>query len=203
MTHVDLRCRCGALQGTLTNITPRNATRLVCMCDDCQAFAHFLDRADVLDAAGGTDLYQVRPAHLRFTVGAEHLRCMRLSPKGLLRWYADCCRSPVANTLDKAHLPFAGVSAKLIVPPAGRSLDDTLGPPVGYLMAKHARGPAPAGAHPEVPKGVLFRIMRFLAVGLVAGKASPSPFFDARTKQPVVTPKVLTKAERDALRASA
>ncbi|MEZ4328608.1 MAG: DUF6151 family protein [Polyangiales bacterium] len=203
MTQVDLRCRCGALQGTLSEIAPRNATRLVCMCDDCQAFAHFLERDDVLDAAGGSDLYQVRPAHLRVTQGAEQLRCMRLSPKGLMRWYTDCCRSPVANTLDKAHVPFAGVSTALIVPPAGRSLDDVLGPPVGYLMAKDARGPAPAGAHQEVPKRVLLRIMRFLAVGLVTRKASPSPFFDTRSKQPVVTPRVLTKPERDALRPTA
>ena len=36
-----------------------------------------------------------------------------------------------------------------------------------------------------------------------AGGLGEAPFFDARSKQPVVTPRVLTKPERDALRPTA
>jgi len=97
-------------------------------------------------------------------------------------------------------MPFAGVSVSLLsAPEGGSSLDDILGPPVAHLVAKDARGPAPDGSHQEVPARVLLRIMRFLAVGLVTGKASPSPFFDARTREPVAPPSVLAVTERAAL----
>ena len=90
-TRVDLRCQCGAVRGLANTVAPDTGMHVVCMCDDCQAFAHFLERDDVLDASGGTAIFQLRPAQLEITAGREHLRCMRLSEKGLLRWYAGCC----------------------------------------------------------------------------------------------------------------
>jgi len=47
----------------------------------------------------GVALYQTRPDCVHIDDGAEHLACLRLSPKGLLRWYASCCDTPLANTL--------------------------------------------------------------------------------------------------------
>lgn len=173
---------------------------IVCYCDDCQAFARFLGRDGLLDASGGTAIFQTRPAHLSITDGRQHLRCMRLSDKGMLRWYAGCCRTPIANTLTASRAPFAGVITAFIAPADGASTDQLLGPVIAKLMAKFAVGPAPAGAHATAPASFGLRIVRFLVVGLVQGKASPSPFFDARTRQPVVVPKVLTVAERSALR---
>ena len=38
---------------------------MVCYCDDCQAFLHYLGRADLLDALGGTDIVQMAPAACR------------------------------------------------------------------------------------------------------------------------------------------
>jgi len=64
---------------------------------DCQAFARLLERTDVLDPAGGTGIFQMPPARMQLTTGADGLRCLRLSDK-VLRWYADCCRTPIANT---------------------------------------------------------------------------------------------------------
>jgi hypothetical protein len=189
------------MHGVATEVRPDNGNRIVCMCDDCQAFALFLDRPDALDQYGGTDIYQTTPSQLTITDGIEHLRCMRLSPKGLFRWYAGCCNTPIANTADTARAPFAGVIHTFMDHDAsGRSRDDVLGPPLGLLMAKFALGQPPAGAHPTVPPSIMVRTVKYLLKGLVTGKASPSPFFDARTKSPVVVPKVLTKEERDAIR---
>ena len=43
----------------MTNASSTTVNRVVCYCDDCQAFLHYLKRADLLDAHGGTDIVQV------------------------------------------------------------------------------------------------------------------------------------------------
>ena len=68
-TQVEVRCRCGEVVGVVTNASPQTVNRVVCYCDDCQAFAHQLGRADLLDAKGGTDIVQVAPASLTFPKG--------------------------------------------------------------------------------------------------------------------------------------
>src|SRR5262249_25743113 len=70
---VELRCRCGEVHGWLSGAAPDRVNRVVCYCDDCQAFLHQLDRSDLLDAHGGTDIVQVAPAALRFDRGMQHI----------------------------------------------------------------------------------------------------------------------------------
>ena len=41
-TQVSLKCRCGTLRGVATDVSPATGNRVVCHCDDCQAFARFL-----------------------------------------------------------------------------------------------------------------------------------------------------------------
>src|SRR5690349_1155068 len=43
---LQLRCRCGHTRGVASNVSPSSGLRFVCYCRDCQAFAHFLHRAD-------------------------------------------------------------------------------------------------------------------------------------------------------------
>src|SRR4051812_39818162 len=59
-----LGCRCGRVRGTVTRAAPASVNRVICYCDDCQAFAHWLARADLLDAHGGTDIVQLAPASM-------------------------------------------------------------------------------------------------------------------------------------------
>src|SRR5690349_24000361 len=105
---IRLRCRCGKLQGEVE--AARVAARAVCYCKDCQAFARFLKTQDVvLDAAGGTEVEATLPAAVRFTHGLEHLACMSLSPKGIYRWYASCCNTPVGNTPRDPKMSYVGL----------------------------------------------------------------------------------------------
>ena len=85
------------MRGIASDVSPPTGFRFVCYCKDCQAFAHFLDRADVLDPAGGTDIFHMPPGRVKLTAGTDALRCLRLSNK-VLRWYTECCRTPIANT---------------------------------------------------------------------------------------------------------
>ena len=79
----ELRCRCGEVRGSVTNPSPRAVNRVICYCDDCQAFAHHLGRADLLDAHGGTDIVQVAPASLTFSHGQRRIAGLRLTPDGM------------------------------------------------------------------------------------------------------------------------
>ena len=72
---------------------------MLCYCSDCQAYLHYLDRADLLDAHGGSDVVQVAPSSLTFTQGEQHIKGLRLTETGLYRWYAGCCHTPLGNTM--------------------------------------------------------------------------------------------------------
>src|SRR5262245_27846255 len=106
--QVELRCRCGEVRGLLKSPSSQTVNRVVCYCDDCQAFAHQLRRADLLDAHGGTDIIQVAPAALELVQGKSRIAGLRLTPKGLYRWHTTCCHTPVGNTVSPA-IPFVGI----------------------------------------------------------------------------------------------
>jgi hypothetical protein len=201
--QLPLRCRCGLVRGTATDVSPRTGTRLFCYCDDCQAYARFLARQDVLDAHGGTEIFHLTPSQIAITEGEEHLRCLRLSPKGMLRWFAGCCNTPIGNTIS-ARLPFVGLVDCFIDHAAdGRSRDEALGPPV-RIHGRFARGGGgPDGTHPSASMGLLARSVGHLVRAWLAGKGRPSPFFDDTTGVPCVAPRVLTPTEREGLRPAA
>jgi hypothetical protein len=196
--RVDLpiRCACGELEGTLRGVTPDRGNRCVCYCDDCQSFAHFLGRPrEILDAHGGTEIFQTTPALLEIVKGADRFACMRLTSKGLLRWYARCCRTPVGNTLPTSALPFVGViRACIAADDAG--LSAAIGPVRGRVMGRFAKGdPARLDLHQRVPLAMLARFLRVLITAWLRGDQKRSPFFDPGSGQPVTAPEVLTREE--------
>ena len=109
MTAIPLKCQCGAITGEVRNVTPKYGSRLVCHCSSCQAFANHIGAGEpTLDAQGGSDIYQTNPAQITFDTGAEHLKCLRLTPKGTIRWYTGCCQTPIGNTVS-VKFPFIGM----------------------------------------------------------------------------------------------
>lgn len=184
----------------MTDTSATTVTRLVCYCDDCQAFLHHLGRADLLDAHGGTDIVQVAPSSLAFHRGAEYIVGLRLSPKGLYRWYASCCKTPLGNTVGPA-IPFVGIVAQTFEGGNdGCCDDDYFGPPIGAIMGKYAVGTAPEGST-KLNLRLLARAIRNVLGWRLTGRAWPHPFFDRVTRAPSYPLTTLTRAERDALRA--
>lgn len=199
---LPLRCSCGAVRGELHDATPAIGNRMTCYCDDCQAHARFLGRDDVLDPWGGSDIYQTTPSRVRISQGADQLRIVRLSEKGLVRWYAGCCRTPIGNMMG-ARWPFIGLSDAFMDHAAdGRSRDERLGPAAGYIQGRYAVGGCPPHAHPSASMSVIGRSIWRLLAGAVRGSAQPSPFYDDKGQATAPT-QVLTPAERDALRPTA
>ena len=129
-TDIPVRCACGNFAAVASEVSPRVVNFGYCYCDDCQLFQHALDKADqILDANGGTAIFQMSPAKFRVTEGLEHLACLQLRPGGLIRWYTTCCDTPVGNTMGTPKLPFVGVLTASVDPTADRkSVDAALGP---------------------------------------------------------------------------
>jgi hypothetical protein len=190
MTH-SLRCQCGKVKGTLKHNSEIN--RCVCYCADCQAFARFLRRErEVLDARGGTSILQTIPANLTFTEGIEHLACLRLTTKGLLRWYTACCQTPIGNTPPAPNPSFIGlIHTCLSAEPT--SLDQAFGPIRMYVNTRSARGakkPAAAG----LLSGTL-RVLGMILKARLDGRYKQTPFFVREIGTPIVVPQVLNDEE--------
>lgn len=196
-TELALRCRCDTVRGVARDVTPSKINHCFCYCDDCQAFAHFLGRADdVLDAHGGSEIVQMSQGNVSFTAGADKIAAIRLTDKGLVRWYASCCRTPVGNTMATSALPFIGVVRAFIdAPPA------TLGPIRGRGFAKSAKGGAAAVPKDGLPDLVMVARVLVKVIGWrLRGAHKRSPLFDAATGRPLAEPRVLDAAEREELR---
>jgi hypothetical protein len=201
-TDIDVRCRCGALRGKVLGVSTDRGARIVCYCRDCQAFARFLGTPGILDAQGGSDIFQITQSQLRFDSGQDKLACVRLSETGLLRFYASCCRTPIGNTIARARSPYVGVVQPIMDPGEGRSLDQVLGPVRLYIQTKSATAPVqPDPATPSAWRGYAL-LIGVIIKGLLRGKHKPSALFGADGK-PVVTPEVLAPEQHQSLRAGA
>jgi len=179
-----------------TGLSPRTVNLVVCYCDDCQAFAHQLGRADLLNPQGGSDIIQMAPAALAFAQGQHHIVGLRLKPNGLYRWYANCCDTPVGNTLTPT-IPFVGLLAPAFDSPR---LDEMVGAPSGAIFGKFAVGePPPGSTGRNLP--LLLRAIGKLLGWWLKRRAWPHPFFSRETGAPLYAVTVLSKEQREALRA--
>ena len=195
--QAELRCRCGDVRAVVREPSPKTVNRVVCYCDDCQAFAHHLGRSDLLDANGGSDIVQVAPASLTFVKGQDRIVALRLSPKGLYRWHSRCCNTPLGNTLTPS-LPFVGIVAQAFEGD-GQDPDALFGRPVGAILGKFAIGEVPAKAM-RISPSLLFRALRLVLGWRLTGKTWPHPFFERGSGAPLYPVIVLSREQRDALR---
>ncbi len=168
--------------------------RAICYCRDCQAYARFLGSAGVTDENGGTEVVAFVSKYLRFTAGVESLACASLSQHGILRWYARCCNTPIANTPRNPRIAYVGVIHSCVDtgPP---SLDDSFGPLRIAVNTKSARGRVRSTAIASTV-GVA-RLMLSLAGARLSGAYRINPFFQSDLRTPIRPVHVLTAAERE------
>src|SRR5215475_11868822 len=144
---LPLRCRCGRVRGVASEVAPYAGFRFVCYCQDCQAFARFLERPEVLDAAGGTDIFQMPTGRVKLKAGTDAVRCLRFSSK-VFRWYTNCCQTPVGNTAGP-RFPVVGLIHSFMSHEAdGHSRDEVLGLPLCRIFECSAVRSLPPNAAP-------------------------------------------------------
>jgi Family of unknown function (DUF6151) len=189
MNH-PLQCQCGTLKGYVS--PPDMACRAVCYCKDCQAFARFLEHDAVLNELGGTEIVAILPRHVHFTQGLDALVCMSLSDRGLLRWYASCCNTPIGNTPRDFKISYVGLIHSCLAERAP-SLQDSFGPVRMVLQTKSAKGPVKSA--PMSTLVAMLKIMKSVIATRVSGSYKRNPFFE-ESGAPIRQPRVLTPAER-------
>lgn len=189
MIH-PLRCRCGTLQGAV--LPSSAATRAICYCNDCQAHARFLG-GDVVDRSGGTEVLATAPRYVQLRQGLGSLACLSLSSRGLLRWYAQCCRTPIGNTPRNPGIAYVGLVHVCLGDEPARQA--SFGPVRMAVNTKSAHGPV---ASPPLGSRALaaFNLVRSLAGARLPGGGRPSPFFEDGSRTPIRVPYVLSAAER-------
>jgi hypothetical protein len=194
MNH-PLRCQCGMLQGHVSHT--ETVCRGVCYCKDCQAYAHFLGKpGEILDEMGGSDVIATLPQYVTFTQGIESLTCMSLSDRGMLRWYASCCNTPIGNTARDFKVSHVGLLHNCLQDPSS-NLDSAFGPVRMRVGMKSAKGtPQAMGTSTTIS---ILRFMARLIRARLDGSYKRTPFFDPANGGPRVSPQVLTKTERAVL----
>ncbi|MBT8142686.1 MAG: hypothetical protein HKN88_09545 [Gammaproteobacteria bacterium] len=175
MTNIPLKCNCGQVEGLIENVTPSLGNRLNCYCDDCQTFArHLGEDKSILDEYGGTDIVQLPISSIKITQGLEHLQCLRLTPKGLYRWYTGCCKTPIGNTVS-SRVPFIGLIHNFVDMTKG--IEALFGPVYGAVQTKSAK---PGFVKSDTYHSELRTTLRFLfkiMVWKMKGLTKPNVFF--------------------------
>ena len=195
---LPLRCRCGHVRGVANEVAPHSGFRFVCYCQDCQAFARFLERPDVLDTAGGTDIFHMPAGRVKLTTGTDAVRCLHLSSK-VFRWYTDCCRTPIGNTAGPRFPVIGLIHSFMSLDTDGRTRDEMLGAPLCRIFEGSAVGPLPPNAPPPRSLGLVALRVPTLLGWWFRGLGRPNPFFDDHTNAPLSVPRVFTTSERATL----
>lgn len=187
-----IQCNCGSIRGQIEG--EGSHSRIICYCTDCRAFVRYLGKsAEVLDEQGGTEVLQVAHSRLHFTQGIDHLAAIRLSKKGLVRWYAQCCGTPIGNTMADPKMAFIGLIHTCL---NSARLDTDFGTKVALANVGTAFG-TPKPKQRGIA-GVVARFIWILVSAAVSGSYKRSPFYDASGAL-CVRPKVLTAEERATL----
>jgi Family of unknown function (DUF6151) len=193
---IPIGCGCGRVRGVARDVTPDTGFRFTCYCRDCQAFAHLLKRPDVLDDAGGTDIFHMPAGRVKLDAGTDAVRCMQFSGK-VFRWYACCCRTPIANTAGP-RFPIVGLIHSFMRVADGNTLNEMLGARLCRIFEDSAIAPLPPNAPPPRSFGLIAHRLPTLLGWWLRGQGWPHPFFDPQTNAALAAPRLVGPEERAA-----
>ncbi|MCZ2721413.1 DUF6151 family protein [Marinomonas sp. 15G1-11] len=184
MTELALECRCGKVKGRVHSVNLKQGNHLVCYCQSCQNFANYL-QSDVLNEFGGSDIFQIAPAFISIDLGVDQLKSLKLTDKGVCRWYTDCCKTPIGNTAG-AKIPMVGILRSFIA--KDQDINAKIGPIMGNVYVKNLDSPLPQSmSAPLSEKRLIFRMIRKILLWKILAKGTPNPFMNSQGK-PIVKP---------------
>ncbi len=168
MSGVDLTfaCSCGAVYGTLHNITQTSGHQLQCHCADCRRAVIWLGQSD--PGTDGVRYFQTTPNRVSLDGGIDTLRAFTWKSRKLLRWYAPCCNTPMFNTLNSSKWAFASIAVDRLADPT----------PLGEVKT-HAFIPKPNGKTGNIGlAGFIWGFAKRVIGGRASGSWRDTPFFD-------------------------
>lgn len=187
MSALPFQCECGTVQGQISNASAKTGTHAECFCQSCRAGELYARAPD--PAPGPIGIFQTSPHLVQITSGQDKLAVFSFGEKNLLRWQAACCGSPLFNTPRNPKLSFVGIRTNRLAD------TDAIGPVVGQAFVPTAGGKA---KHKNLRK-LMFSALARIAGNRLSGRWKQTPFFDAKTGNPIAPIKVVSRAERKAL----
>ena len=179
---IPFACRCGTVTGALHDVRPNEGTHVVCHCNACARAMALSGLAD--EAANGVGLWQTTPDRIEITSGIGQLSPVRLSPKGIFRWTAQCCDTPMFNTMAGPGVPFTGVLS--------RNLSDIA--PLGPVIAHGFVTGADGKQRHQHGSRVIWRFLKRSVAAKLSGRGRQNPCFTA-DGSPIATPRLAPKAD--------
>ena len=175
------------MHGVLRGVSPVNGNRIDCFCGDCRAAVVFASQGSIAPE-GPVHLYQTTPDRIRFDAGQDQLAVFSLSPKGVLRWHAQCCGAMLFNTLRTPKISFAAFFTD-------RTPDAT---PLGAVKTRANIQNGNGTSRNEGFRHALISLARGAIPARITGTWKKTPFFDPDTLEPVAKIYVLSREERAA-----
>jgi len=188
---VPFSCTCGRVHGIVRSVAPNRGNHVRCYCRSCQTAANVLGYESALDDFGGTSVFQTMPSRVDYEAGLENLACFRLSPKGLLRWYASCCNAPLVTMPDASWFPIAGLNLERV-----KQSDHTAFGPIIAVHQSACAQDAPADLNDFGLKRAGIKMFG-RAFKARLRRDAMAPYFD-RAGKISVSPRILTLEERRA-----
>lgn len=190
---MNLQCDCRKFTAELKTFPNDTPGRLKCYCDDCQIYLHYLGRAELLDQNAGSEIIPTYPCNMKILSGQEQVKCVRLTDKGMFRFYAGCCKTPIGNTTPGS--PWIGVLRRMYTVKGSQQLDGAFPEVRASILGRYAKGTPPAGTPDGFNLSGFVAVMPFMLKGKMFGKFKPSPFFADDGKTPITTPHVMSSEE--------
>ncbi|WP_163132790.1 DUF6151 family protein [Agarivorans sp. Alg241-V36] len=174
---VELQCRCGQIKGQIKQVSPSAVKQLVCYCEDCRKFArHLSSEGASLNQYGGSELVLAAPAKVEITEGKQQLACLRLTQKGIYRWYSQCCNTPIANTVS-LKFPLVTVYQDFMPAEQVEKLVNQV-EHLGAVNEHQALKPLPEALLGASPRKTKFKLIVKLLGWKLTGKGKPNPFYE-------------------------
>mmetsp|Transcript_41207 Transcript_41207/g.80551 ORF Transcript_41207/g.80551 Transcript_41207/m.80551 type:complete len:211 (+) Transcript_41207:82-714(+) len=197
VASLPLSCECGQVQGAMKK---GSSCYVVCYCGCCQAMLKYLDKEQLMDAEGGVHQHMCAPGAVTFTQGEAHIRSIKLSEKtGTVRWYADCCKTPIGATAEDIPTGYVLFMFKDFISKSADPADvATFMGPIGMrCFAGASKKDTSQLANPKPTKdsswlmSLFWKIIKCSTGWRFQGTIGPVPFFEKGTKKHISTPVVV------------
>ncbi|RFP87627.1 hypothetical protein DZK27_11595 [Rhodobacteraceae bacterium 63075] len=154
----------------------------MCYCDDCQAFAEMIGRADVMDKWGGTEIVPAYPCDITILKGGELLCHSQVPRKRLHRFSTTCCNAPIANAMP--GFPWVGLFHS-VYSAADPDALGRFGKLRSRIMGRYAKGAPNFKISDKISMRDMLVVLPFIMKGKIFGKHKGSPFFEAGGATPI------------------
>mmetsp|Transcript_20151 Transcript_20151/g.46429 ORF Transcript_20151/g.46429 Transcript_20151/m.46429 type:complete len:205 (-) Transcript_20151:297-911(-) len=193
---LPLSCACGEVQGTLSG--SGKGSYIVCYCTCCQDMHTFLGKESLMDAQGGCHFRMTAPGDIKFTKGESKINSFKLTEKtGTVRWYTDCCKSPIGATVSDLPPFMMDLSTSFIAAKDRALVARSLGPITMRMFADSSKKDTSALDNPKPSSRTfwlftyMYHFLKFSIRWWWRGALSPHPFFVKGGKKLICEPAVV------------